>query len=472
LCLEALEDRCVPSTSGAPPAAVPPPQVNHLAGLAITAYAGQTFSGVVATFNSPETDGLESTIDWADGHESPGTIASAGGQMSAILGTNTFALSGSYTMVISIATPPGHLATVQVQATATVLAPARTSSAGSIMAPMGPPTGSENFDMVALGVSSICTQGGSSAKVPTTAYGGAASINIPAVQTPPPHHPAAVSSPQRNAAQYQVAVQYQVSVPYQVDQQYQMAGPPQVTGPPRISTTDLVSWSSTRDQGLNMPAWPNLEVANVSAPGSQIIISASTIPASSPPVTVMTIMILPGMPATTIVGAGANVSEEIIPTPFATSVLGVAFTVLVQPSDTSVRPETPGNDGRTTDPLTLDGSEEPGETADVYHQPLYRIAGRSELGGMPGSVANQPAASLATFVPLPALGRSQEAEELERPGHSQGPLHFSDCAKSPGSLVEAAAVWAVFQALHAAEVAPPKPATVPNKAASRPSSPT
>ena len=120
-CLEALEDRLVLSVAGTAAVGPPAPPMDHVSAVAITAIAGVPFTGVVATFNTPDVTGLAPTIQWGDGHAGTGIITGTGNQAFQISGTNTFAQPGSYTIVISITAGTGTEA--EVQATATALPP-------------------------------------------------------------------------------------------------------------------------------------------------------------------------------------------------------------------------------------------------------------------------------------------------------------------------------------------------------------
>ena len=95
--------------------------MDHVAAVAITAIAGVPFTGVVATFNTPDVTGIASAIDWGNGHDGTGIIAGSGYQAFQISGANTFAQPGTYTVVVTIFSGQGTEA--EVQATATVLAP-------------------------------------------------------------------------------------------------------------------------------------------------------------------------------------------------------------------------------------------------------------------------------------------------------------------------------------------------------------
>jgi hypothetical protein len=66
---------------------------------------GYAFSGTVAAFTDVDANapagGMAATIDWGDGHTSPGTIAVSMGIYS-VSGTNTYGVSGSYTIGVTI----------------------------------------------------------------------------------------------------------------------------------------------------------------------------------------------------------------------------------------------------------------------------------------------------------------------------------------------------------------------------------
>jgi hypothetical protein len=89
----------------------------------IAATAGVIFNGLVAIFSDLDPSGnaknFTATIDWGDGHFSPGTItANANGGFN-VTGTNTYAGGGSFPVTVDIADLQGSGLTIQNTATVT-----------------------------------------------------------------------------------------------------------------------------------------------------------------------------------------------------------------------------------------------------------------------------------------------------------------------------------------------------------------
>ena len=101
--------------------AEPVPATNAQPGIAAT--AGLTFNGLVATFSDLDPSGnaknFTATIDWGDGHASPGTItANASGGFN-LSGSNTYTSGGSFPVTVDIADLQGSGLTIQNTATVT-----------------------------------------------------------------------------------------------------------------------------------------------------------------------------------------------------------------------------------------------------------------------------------------------------------------------------------------------------------------
>jgi hypothetical protein len=83
---------------------------------ALTATENTAFSGVVAGFRDPGSDGTtgdySATISWGDGNATAGTIATDGMGGFAVSGANTYAEEGSYTFTVVLHDHGGALATV------------------------------------------------------------------------------------------------------------------------------------------------------------------------------------------------------------------------------------------------------------------------------------------------------------------------------------------------------------------------
>jgi hypothetical protein len=73
----------------------------------IAATAGSTFNGLVATVSDFDPNGVAgnftATIDWGDGHTSPGTISSNANGGFNVNGGNTYAGGGKFPVTVDIA---------------------------------------------------------------------------------------------------------------------------------------------------------------------------------------------------------------------------------------------------------------------------------------------------------------------------------------------------------------------------------
>jgi hypothetical protein len=83
---------------------------------AIAATAGLTFNGLVATFSDLDPNGIAgnftATIDWGDGHISPGAVTSNANGGFNISGSNTYAGGGNFPVTVDIADFLGSKLTV------------------------------------------------------------------------------------------------------------------------------------------------------------------------------------------------------------------------------------------------------------------------------------------------------------------------------------------------------------------------
>jgi subtilase family serine protease len=72
-------------------------------GQTVTATAGQSFTGTVATFTDyTGTGSLSALINWGDGQTSQGQVVSEGNGQYQVVGTHTYAAAGTYTMQVQI----------------------------------------------------------------------------------------------------------------------------------------------------------------------------------------------------------------------------------------------------------------------------------------------------------------------------------------------------------------------------------
>jgi phospholipase C len=82
----------------------------------VTPTVGQAFTGVIAAFRDPGTDGTvndySATITWGDGQSSTGTIQSDGNGGFNVVGSNTYAATGNHTVAVAISDVGGSTATV------------------------------------------------------------------------------------------------------------------------------------------------------------------------------------------------------------------------------------------------------------------------------------------------------------------------------------------------------------------------
>jgi hypothetical protein len=84
-------------------------------GQAVNATLGSAFSGVVATFtdanSSPNLNNLSASIDWGDGNTSTGTISQNADGSFSVSGSNTYQVSGPFTVKVVINDVGGSTAT-------------------------------------------------------------------------------------------------------------------------------------------------------------------------------------------------------------------------------------------------------------------------------------------------------------------------------------------------------------------------
>ena len=95
-------------------------------GLPISATAGQTFTGAVATFADTLTTtanldpgAFVASINWGDGHVSTGSISYVAGTGFTVTGSNTYATAGTFPVAVTLTRLSGDATTV-IQGTATV----------------------------------------------------------------------------------------------------------------------------------------------------------------------------------------------------------------------------------------------------------------------------------------------------------------------------------------------------------------
>jgi hypothetical protein len=123
---------------------------------AISATAGQSFSGVVATVTDPAGGGLLAMIAWGDGQTSAGTVSANSDGTFSVRGTHTYAQPGSYAVMVTVddtgdnqSATAGGMVMVQPVASNTGLSAARAGKAFMLMASVqgagGTPSGSVEF---------------------------------------------------------------------------------------------------------------------------------------------------------------------------------------------------------------------------------------------------------------------------------------------------------------------------------------
>ena len=90
---------------------------------AIAATTGSPFNGLVATFSDLDPNGnarnFTATIDWGDGHFSPGTIAANSSGGFNVNGANTYSAGGTFPVTVKIADLEGEALTIQNTAAVT-----------------------------------------------------------------------------------------------------------------------------------------------------------------------------------------------------------------------------------------------------------------------------------------------------------------------------------------------------------------
>jgi hypothetical protein len=100
------------SSVSPPPAPVqspPPSPIGTVSAPNLSAVAGQTWSGTVATFNDPNSGAAvqgSPVINWGDGHTSFGTVSGSGGALT-VSGSHAWANGGTYPVSVSIADNAG-----------------------------------------------------------------------------------------------------------------------------------------------------------------------------------------------------------------------------------------------------------------------------------------------------------------------------------------------------------------------------
>jgi hypothetical protein len=106
----------------------------------VTPIQGQAFTGVVAVFRDPGTDGTVSdyaaTINWGDGQTSTATIQAKGGVIFAVVGSHTYAVAGTYTIKATI-TDVGGASTTVISTANVSEGRASVSSASQSASPQG-----------------------------------------------------------------------------------------------------------------------------------------------------------------------------------------------------------------------------------------------------------------------------------------------------------------------------------------------
>jgi hypothetical protein len=111
----------------AEPQPLPPPPPPRL----ILPKQGVPFTGVVAAFFDTDPKGnakdFTATIDWGDGHQSPGTIAASSGGFT-VTGTNTYAHTGLFHINVAIADFGGSVLVLPANANVGLLSPGATAA--------------------------------------------------------------------------------------------------------------------------------------------------------------------------------------------------------------------------------------------------------------------------------------------------------------------------------------------------------
>jgi hypothetical protein len=378
--VESLEDRCVPALTVSPQvAALAPLGPNGLQGRPVIVLAGVPFSGVVATFNASSVADLSSSINWGDGHTSPGTFVPNGSTDYAILGSNTYAQPGFYSIVVNLGSSTGSTQTVTTSAL--VLPPA--GGEGNSVA-VYPAEGGGSVVTVSLGGVSLSSSGNADA--------GWLTLVDYVYQVLQPTPTPRLGSGQPTPSQPQ-------STPVPVLLGSGVPGSVQLV---TVTATEQVPWASLREQQGPPP------LARPPTP-----VQARAVPAAESPAPVTLgngeLHDLSNAPALALVLAVANMVPSWTPP-----------TVL------------PFQHGPAPAPDALGGLEAscpdsaPAADSDVYRQPVEQVADRSELNGFPVGLPYRlaqegPTAAVAVAPLLPAEpGRRVEdaADSAQAPGRT------------------------------------------------------
>jgi hypothetical protein len=475
--LEVLEDRCVLSQGVNPTTTLGTlntPLLQHVAGSAITAHAGQEFAGPVATYSTSDAVPVASVIAWGDGHSSAGTITLSGTGDYTVAGTNTYNHAGSYTLTVTL-TPEGATATT-VQTTATVLdVGLHLASVPALVAAVAP-AGSAAAT-VAVVVSDLVAQfppTATSASSTTPAVGNSSVAVVPAssptqVVVAPSQQPPVVS-PYRPLVPTVVVVPPSSGPPVVV----QHPAPPLLAGvgggqqpvparpasPPAVGHTEQLTWSNLREQFLP----PTRE--------QQAPLAAAAVTPEEPDHLVV-FVILDGpeanehparlTPPTSLQGSG------VVADPLAIVLLDslTVGMILGGPANPQFTPN-PVAPRAASAPLAA----RPAELPNVYHHPLHQVADRGELGSFPGSLSyrlheEQGPADAALLrgltAPLPTPGRDQGGADATANGTASAArrnaarqtagLRPSDdangrLARTASTLLQVTTTCLLFHALH------------------------
>jgi len=366
--------------------------VDPLQGRPITAIAGVPFSGVVVTLSATSATSLSSIIHWGDGHTSPGTIKSEGHATFEISGTNTYSQSGSYSLLITLASPAGSTQT----ATTTALVTAFSSSHGAV------PTTATAFASSSSPVSALGSSGSLTSVTAGFSISGTGSIVVDAGAVPM----AVVGVPQLNppqpAAGLLVPLQPQAPPPILAP----MLSLPPIGQPATVSTTEQVPWANLHEQQPNpvssSAATPVL--ARGVAPPTESAPAASALARGmAPPTPLQGLFVF-------LVSSHGDL-QDLRNSPISEPP-GAVQPALAEQGNPVAFPSEPSQDAGPA----------------VYFRPLHQVADRSELTGFPAGLPDRLAQA------LPGGGITVAPSLLPPPLPLERGRRVADGAEAAGAL--------------------------------------
>jgi hypothetical protein len=390
----------------------------------VTAVAGVTFSGAVATVTATSVVDLSSTIDWGDGHTSAGTFSPQSTASFAISGSNTYTAVGSYFLHITVASTDGS--TQAVATTATVTAP----------------PGCVNADIAMISSVQVSMGSSSCSGLVLSAWDGhALGAGVPMVVLNQPAAGQLALPPQPPAPPPPPPVQVPLV-------SFIPAG-----SPGTVASTEQVAWAPLKEQ-LSSPPSPS-----PSPPAPAPVLARQVVPPAEP--SRLLVLFVP--------------DHEAEPeNPHGTLVQALARTAESAPDNQAWSAALPGQRGALPlSPEELRGFAAPAPVPpadagpNVYHRPLHQVADRSELSVVPSILPprpSQPESGIRNAVApalLPPLSLERGRREAEGASdtlvlpESPAPRAAREPSEADGSLLPRrirrwllAVAACVLQALH------------------------